>query len=82
LQTHQTISGRATRGNVSCSGATIATVTVNVSVQMAILFTSSIIAEPIVKIPPAHPENVGGARFVSSCIRYRSDDEFTFHVVD
>jgi hypothetical protein len=35
VQAHDTISGRATRGNVSCSGATIATVTVNVSVQMA-----------------------------------------------
>jgi hypothetical protein len=48
---------------------------------MAILVTSSTL-EKLVKIPPAHPKNVGGARFVPSCIRYGSDDEFAFHVVD
>jgi hypothetical protein len=49
---------------------------------MAILVTRSITVEPIVKIPPAHPKNIGGARFVPSCVRYGSDDEFAFHVVD
>jgi len=49
---------------------------------MAIPVTRSITVEPIVKIPPAHPKNIGGARFVPSCVRYGSDDEFAFHVVD
>ena len=75
-----TISNRATRGEIFCSRATIATVAVNVSVQIPVHAAARISVEPIVKISSAHPENIGSACLVSSCMHQSPDDELALHL--
>jgi len=62
----ETIIGRATRGEVSSSRATVATVTIRVSVEMPIRFVHFVALKPIVEVPSAHSEKIGCASLISS----------------
>src|SRR5258708_3464849 len=66
---------RATRGEVSSSRQAVGAVAVRAPVGMAVRLVHAVALEPVVEIPPAHPENIGGALLVSPCIGKRSGDK-------
>jgi hypothetical protein len=72
------IIGRATRGAVSSSRATIATVTIRVSVEIPIHFAHIVALKPIVEVPSAHSEKIGCASLISSREGQGPEDQLAF----